>query len=40
MNAPEGGWSVHSSQRVATVAALRGRDRLRQALSALGFALR
>jgi nitroreductase len=40
MNAPEGGWSVHSSQRVASVAALRGRDRLRQALSALGFDLR
>lgn len=37
---PAGGWSRHSSERIATVAALRGRDRLRLALSALGFALR
>jgi hypothetical protein len=35
-----GGWSIHSSQRVATVAAQRGRDRLRLALNALGFELR
>lgn len=40
MAVPAGGWSVHSSQRVATVAALRGRDRLRAALGALGFELR
>jgi hypothetical protein len=40
MDTPAGGWSVHSSQRVASVAALRGRDRLRVALSALGFELR
>jgi nitroreductase len=40
MTVPAGGWSVHSSERVATVAALRGRDRLRIALNALGFALR
>jgi nitroreductase len=40
MNAPEGGWSIHSSLRVASVAALRGRDRLRVALNALGFELR
>jgi nitroreductase len=40
MDTPPGGWSVHSSQRVASVAALRGRDRLRVALSALGFELR
>lgn len=40
MQVPEGGWSVHSAKRVASVAALRGRDRLRQALQALGFALR
>jgi nitroreductase len=39
MSVPEGGWSIHSSQRVATVAALRGRDRLRLALEKLGFAL-
>jgi nitroreductase len=40
LSAPEGGWSVHSSLRVASVAALRGRDRLRLALNALGFELR
>jgi nitroreductase len=40
MSAPAGGWSIHSSQRVASVAALRGRDRLRLALNALGFELR
>jgi len=40
MAVPAGGWSVHSGQRVATVAALRGRDRLRAALNALGFELR
>jgi nitroreductase len=40
MATPPGGWSVHSSQRVASVGALRGRDRLRAALSALGFELR
>jgi nitroreductase len=40
MTVPAGGWSVHSSERVATVAALRGRDRLRLALKALGFELR
>lgn len=39
MTVPAGGWSVHSSQRVASVAAMRGRDRLRQALNALGFEL-
>jgi len=40
MPVPAGGWSRHSSERIATVAALRGRDRLRLALNALGFALR
>jgi nitroreductase len=40
MPVPAGGWSRHSSERIATVAALRGRDRLRTALNALGFALR
>jgi nitroreductase len=40
MTVPAGGWSIHSSQRVATVSALRGRDRLRLALNALGFELR
>jgi nitroreductase len=38
--APAGGWSIHSAQRIATVAALRGRERLRKALHALGFELR
>jgi nitroreductase len=40
MSVPAGGWSIHSSQRVATVGALRGRDRLRLALQNLGFELR
>jgi nitroreductase len=40
MQVPAGGWSLHSSQRVASIAALRGRDRLRLALKALGFELR
>ena len=40
MEVPRGGWSVHSAQRVASVASLRGRDLLRQALSRLGFELR
>ena len=35
-----GDWADHSIQRVANVEALKGRDRLRQALNALGFALR
>lgn len=35
-----GDWAAHSIQRVASVEALKGRDRLRQALNALGFALR
>jgi hypothetical protein len=39
MSVPAGGWSVHSSQRVATAAALRGRDHLRTALHELGFEL-
>lgn len=40
MSVPAGGWSIHSAQRVASVAALRGRDRLRDALGKLGFELR
>ena len=39
MEVPRGGWSVHSAQRVASAASLRGRDLLRQALSRLGFGL-
>lgn len=35
-----GSWSEHSTQRVASAAALSGRDRLREALSNLGFLLR
>jgi nitroreductase len=34
-----GDWSEHSSQRIATVESLRGRDRLREALNHLGFKL-
>ncbi|MEH2082344.1 MAG: NADPH-dependent oxidoreductase [Nostoc sp.] len=34
-----GDWSEHSAQRIATVEALRGRDRLREALNNLGFKL-
>lgn len=33
-------WTQHSLSRVQNIAALRGRDRLRQALGSLGFALR
>jgi nitroreductase len=40
MPVPEGGWSIHSAKRVASTAALRGRDVLRQALGRLGFELR
>ncbi len=40
MEVPEGGWSIHSAKRVATTAAMRGRDVLRQALGRLGFELR
>ena len=40
MDIPEGGWSLHSARRVASAAALSGRDRLRAALEALGFELR
>jgi len=40
MEVPRGGWSLHSALRVASVASLRGRDLLRQALSRLGFELR
>jgi nitroreductase len=40
MAVPEGGWSIHSAKRVANIAALRGRDVLRQALARLGFELR
>lgn len=40
MAVPEGGWSIHSAKRVANVAALRGRDVLKQALGKLGFELR
>lgn len=32
-------WSEHSSQRIATVESLRGRDRLRDVLNKLGFKL-
>ena len=35
-----GNWSIHSSKRIANDAALTGRDRLREALANLGFALR
>ncbi|MBD2494495.1 NADPH-dependent oxidoreductase [Nostoc sp. FACHB-280] len=35
-----GDWSQHSSERIATVESLRGRDRLREALNNLGFQLR
>lgn len=35
-----GDWREHSLKRVATVAALNGRDRLRTALQTLGFLLR
>lgn len=34
-----GTWAVHSGKRVATPEALTGRDRLREALQALGFPL-
>ncbi|MBN3958924.1 NADPH-dependent oxidoreductase [Nostoc sp. NMS8] len=34
-----GDWSEHSAQRIATVEALRGRDRLREILNNLGFKL-
>lgn len=40
MAVPEGGWSIHSAKRVANIAALRGRDVLKQALGRLGFELR
>jgi hypothetical protein len=40
MDVPDGGWSLHSAKRVASAAALRGRDRLRPVLGRLGFALR
>lgn len=36
----EGGWSVHSAKRVASAAALRGRDALKRALGSLGFELK
>jgi nitroreductase len=39
MQVPDGRWSLHSAKRIASVAALRGRDRLRSALRALGFEL-
>jgi len=35
-----GDWSLHSAKRVASVEALRGRDRLKEILRRLGFALR
>lgn len=35
-----GSWSLHSARRVATAAALQGRDSLKAALRALGFALK
>ncbi|AUX31756.1 MULTISPECIES: hypothetical protein [Sorangium] len=35
----QGSWSRHSAARVASAQALRGRDRLRAALSAMGFRL-
>lgn len=40
MNVPNGGWSLHSAERVRSAAALNGRDRLVAALQGLGFALR
>jgi len=36
----DGDWSEHSVRRIATVASLSGRDRLREALKNLGFQLR
>ncbi|WP_437681427.1 NADPH-dependent oxidoreductase [Sorangium sp. So ce131] len=36
----QGSWSHHSAARVASAQSLRGRDRLRAALSAMGFALK
>ncbi|AUX42096.1 nitroreductase [Sorangium cellulosum] len=36
----QGSWSHHSAARVASALSLRGRDRLRAALSTMGFALR
>ena len=36
----DGGWTARVLARVGTVAALRGRDRMRGALNALGFGLR
>lgn len=36
----EGGWSIHSAKRVASAAALRGRDALKRALGSLGFELK
>jgi hypothetical protein len=35
-----GGWSRHSAERISSAQALRGRDRLSNALKLLGFALR
>jgi nitroreductase len=35
-----GSWSLHSARRVATATALQGRDGLKAALRALGFALK
>ena len=35
-----GTWAVHSGKRVATPEALTGRDRLKEALQALGFPLK
>jgi hypothetical protein len=40
MNVPEGAWSSHSSQRVASLQSLRVRDRSGTARNALGFELR
>ena len=40
MPVPDGGWSFHTARRLATAAALNGRDRLREALARLGFELR
>lgn len=36
----DGDWSEHSVRRIATVASLSGRDRLREVLKDLGFGLR
>jgi hypothetical protein len=36
----EAGWTDRVLARVGTVAALRGRDRMREALNAMGFGLR